>query len=414
MPAVAASSRSTAVSMNRGGAGSRASRPMGWCDSATGQRNLRSSGSRDSLGCRRTSASERMVHAGRARRRGPPCRLPSRPRRAAPRARSAAAGRSRARAGPCASARTSRAACGTRPRAAPRARPASAGSGDACASQRSRLNPSRSTTPFSVFSALRPDPFFASKSTTGASTGSTETYSMAPSPSKKRPTTSSPARTGAARPDFSRHVEMPGRQPQARDRHGLADPQMIEALDDLRQRRARPRRAARDRRTRPASQDRRPREGASSVHSKGRHGHRIRQTPMTLQPGSRLGTYEIVDLLGVGGMGEVYRARDRKLGREVAIKVLPEEFARDPGRVARFEREARMLAAVNHPTIAAIYGAEQDGDDALHRHGARRGRDARAAPLDRGARPSPTRCASPRRSPRRSRWRTRRASSTGT
>src|SRR5512143_4153593 len=82
---------------------------------------------------------------------------------------------------------------------------------------------------------------------------------------------------------------------------------------------------------------------------------------MTLQAGSRLGTYEIVDLLGVGGMGEVYRANDRKLGRAVAIKVLPEEFARDPARVSRFEREARMLAAVNHPTIAAIYGAEEDG-----------------------------------------------------
>ncbi len=82
---------------------------------------------------------------------------------------------------------------------------------------------------------------------------------------------------------------------------------------------------------------------------------------MTLQPGSLLGTYEVADLLGVGGMGEVYRARDRKLGREVAIKVLPEEFASDPARVSRFEREARMLAAVNHPTIAAIYGAEQDG-----------------------------------------------------
>jgi tetratricopeptide (TPR) repeat protein len=83
---------------------------------------------------------------------------------------------------------------------------------------------------------------------------------------------------------------------------------------------------------------------------------------MTLQSGSRLGTYEIADLLGVGGMGEVYRATDRKLGRAVAIKVLPEEFAKDPGRVGRFEREARMLAAVNHPTIAAIYGAEEDGD----------------------------------------------------
>jgi len=82
---------------------------------------------------------------------------------------------------------------------------------------------------------------------------------------------------------------------------------------------------------------------------------------MTLQAGSRLGGYEIADLLGVGGMGEVYRARDLKLGRDVAIKVLPEEFARDPGRVTRFEREARMLAAVNHPSIAAIYGAEEDG-----------------------------------------------------
>ncbi len=82
---------------------------------------------------------------------------------------------------------------------------------------------------------------------------------------------------------------------------------------------------------------------------------------MSLQPGTRLGGYEIVGTLGAGGMGEVYRARDLKLGREVAIKVLPEEFARDPTRIARFEREARMLAAVNHPTIAAIYGAEEDG-----------------------------------------------------
>jgi tetratricopeptide (TPR) repeat protein len=83
---------------------------------------------------------------------------------------------------------------------------------------------------------------------------------------------------------------------------------------------------------------------------------------MDLDSGSRLGGYEILDLLGAGGMGEVYRARDLKLGREVAIKVLPEEFASQADRVARFEREARMLAAVNHSAIAAIYGAEEDGD----------------------------------------------------
>jgi len=83
---------------------------------------------------------------------------------------------------------------------------------------------------------------------------------------------------------------------------------------------------------------------------------------MTLDPGARLGTYEILGPLGSGGMGEVYRARDRKLGREVALKILSEAFASDPARVTRFEREARMLAAVNHPSIAAIYGAEEDGD----------------------------------------------------
>jgi serine/threonine-protein kinase len=80
---------------------------------------------------------------------------------------------------------------------------------------------------------------------------------------------------------------------------------------------------------------------------------------MALKPGTRLGSFEVLGPLGAGGMGEVYRARDSRLGRDVAIKVLPEAFARDPARAARFEREARLLAAINHPAIAAIYGAEE-------------------------------------------------------
>ena len=75
--------------------------------------------------------------------------------------------------------------------------------------------------------------------------------------------------------------------------------------------------------------------------------------------GRRIGVYQIQALLGAGGMGEVYRARDTKLGREVAIKILPTEFTRSPERLARFEREARMLAALNHPHVAAIYGVEE-------------------------------------------------------
>ena len=83
---------------------------------------------------------------------------------------------------------------------------------------------------------------------------------------------------------------------------------------------------------------------------------------MTLTPGTRLGPYEVVAPLGAGGMGEVYRARDVQLRREVAVKVLPHEFAADSDRLARFEREARVLAALNHPHIAAIYGFETTGD----------------------------------------------------
>src|SRR4029079_9865812 len=83
---------------------------------------------------------------------------------------------------------------------------------------------------------------------------------------------------------------------------------------------------------------------------------------MSLAPGTRLGPYEIVAPIGAGGMGEVYRARDGKLNRTVAIKVLPESLATDADRLMRFEREAQMLAALNHPHIAQIYGLEgQDG-----------------------------------------------------
>ena len=71
---------------------------------------------------------------------------------------------------------------------------------------------------------------------------------------------------------------------------------------------------------------------------------------MSLVPGTRLGPYEILSPLGAGGMGEVYRAHDSKLGRDVAIKVLPEDFFEEEERIARFEREAKLLASVNHPT----------------------------------------------------------------
>ncbi len=77
--------------------------------------------------------------------------------------------------------------------------------------------------------------------------------------------------------------------------------------------------------------------------------------------GKTLGHYEILEPLGKGGMGDVYRARDTKLDRDVAIKVLPEDLAADPDRLARFEREAKLLAALSHPNIAAIYGLEDAG-----------------------------------------------------
>jgi len=82
---------------------------------------------------------------------------------------------------------------------------------------------------------------------------------------------------------------------------------------------------------------------------------------MSLAPGTRLGPFDILAPLGAGGMGEVYRARDAKLGRDVALKILPEAFVTDPDRLARFRREAQVLASLNHPNIAAIYGFEDSG-----------------------------------------------------
>ncbi|HJU83095.1 MAG TPA: protein kinase [Holophagaceae bacterium] len=83
---------------------------------------------------------------------------------------------------------------------------------------------------------------------------------------------------------------------------------------------------------------------------------------MSLIRGSRLGPYEVLDLLGEGGMGQVYRARDPRLGRDIAIKVLPEHIGREPVRLAQFEREARILAGLNHPSIVVLYSVERDGD----------------------------------------------------
>jgi eukaryotic-like serine/threonine-protein kinase len=81
---------------------------------------------------------------------------------------------------------------------------------------------------------------------------------------------------------------------------------------------------------------------------------------MTPTPGTRIGPYEVIASLGAGGMGEVYRARDTRLDRDVALKILPDAFASDPDRLLRFEREARTLASLNHPHIAQVHGVEQD------------------------------------------------------
>jgi len=80
---------------------------------------------------------------------------------------------------------------------------------------------------------------------------------------------------------------------------------------------------------------------------------------MLLAPGTRLGPYEVLSRIGAGGMGEVYKARDSRLNRDVAVKVLPATLANDANYLARFEREAQVLASLNHPNIATVYGIEQ-------------------------------------------------------
>ncbi|SVA48546.1 uncharacterized protein METZ01_LOCUS101400, partial [marine metagenome] len=83
---------------------------------------------------------------------------------------------------------------------------------------------------------------------------------------------------------------------------------------------------------------------------------------MPLNPGTRIGVYEVTAKIGEGGMGEVYQARDTTLDRDVALKVLPEAFTADPDRLARFQREAKVLASLNHPNVGGIYGLESAGD----------------------------------------------------
>ena len=93
---------------------------------------------------------------------------------------------------------------------------------------------------------------------------------------------------------------------------------------------------------------------------------RIVETTMPLVPGEHFGHYQIQALIGKGGMGEVYCATDTQLKRDVALKILPAQFACEPERTARFQREAEVLASLNHPHIAALYGlAESDGVQAL-------------------------------------------------
>jgi eukaryotic-like serine/threonine-protein kinase len=107
---------------------------------------------------------------------------------------------------------------------------------------------------------------------------------------------------------------------------------------------------------------------------------------MSLSSGTRLGPYEILAPLGAGGMGEVYRARDTRLGRDVALKILPESFARDTDRLHRFEQEARAVAALNHPNILAVFDIGRHGESPFLVSELLEGETLRAM-LDRGALP---------------------------
>src|SRR6476661_8231766 len=107
---------------------------------------------------------------------------------------------------------------------------------------------------------------------------------------------------------------------------------------------------------------------------------------MPLNPGRRLGRYEVLGPLGAGGMGEVYRARDTRLERDVALKILPESVAADPDRLARFDREAKSVAALSHPNIVALYDAGTDQGVAFCVTELLEGQTLRAR-LDRGALP---------------------------
>ena len=134
---------------------------------------------------------------------------------------------------------------------------------------------------------------------------------------------------------------------------------------------------------------------------------------MSLAAGARLGAHEILGPLGAGGMGEVYRARDTRLGREVAIKVLPAEVASDPSRLKRFEKEARSASALNHPNIVTIYDIGTTDSVSWIAMELVDGKTLREL-LFPGPLPSSGCSRLPRRSPTAWRGRTRRGSCTGT